>query len=227
MRPTGPEVRWGNGPRTISAIVRRLEKAYGPRPWRKHASGVEGLVQTILSQNTTDKNSAAALRALRARFASWEEVIEAPTADVALAIRSGGLAQIKAPRIQAALRAVQAKAGRLSLAFLARRPIEEAKAFLQSLDGIGPKTASCVLMFCYNRPALPVDTHVHRVARRLGLIVQRCTAERAHEVLESNCPAKLVYSFHVLMVEHGRRVCRAQSPRCKECVLADRCPSRA
>lgn len=212
---------------SIAAIVRRLEKAYGPRPWRKHASGVEGLVQTILSQNTSDKNSVAALRALRRRFANWDEVIEARTAAVASAIRSGGLARIKAPRIQAALRAVRAKTGRLSLASLARWPMEEAKAFLQSLDGIGPKTASCVLMFCCQRPALPVDTHVHRVARRLGLIEQRCTPERAHDVLGLQCPPKLVYPFHVLMVEHGRRVCRARSPLCGECVLADRCPSRA
>ena len=215
-----------NSPDRIRSVVRRLEAAYGPRPWRKHGSGLAGLVQTILSQNTSDGNSTSAYRSLRARFPTWERMLAAPSHEIERAIRSGGLAKVKTPRIKAALRAVKDATGQLSLRFLSRRPVEEAKQFLESLDGVGPKTAACVLMFCYGRPALPVDTHVHRVARRLQLVPRRSSAERAQQILEAACPPRLVYPFHVLMVAHGRRTCRARRPQCERCALASTCPSR-
>jgi endonuclease-3 len=210
----------------VPSVVRRLERAYGPRPWRKHRSGIDGLVRTILSQNTSDANSRAAFRSLRRRFPTWEQVLDAPTSEVERAIRVGGLSRVKAPRIKAALRQIRRTRGKLSLAFLARLPLDDARRYLQALDGIGPKTACCVLMFCYERPALPVDTHVHRVARRVGLIPPQCSAETAHALLQKACPPEMVYPFHVLMVEHGRRTCRARDARCRSCVLADVCRSR-
>jgi endonuclease-3 len=202
-----------------------LERAYGPRSWQKRRSGIDGLVQTILSQNTSDANSTAAFCCLKQRFPAWEQALEAPTSAIEAAIRSGGLSKIKAPRIKRALQRIREERGRLSLGFLARLPLEEARAYLQSIDGVGPKTACCVLMFCYNRPALPVDTHVHRVARRLGLVAWNGSAEAAHDRLQRMCPPRLVYAFHVLMVEHGRRTCRARNPYCARCVLSDRCPA--
>jgi endonuclease-3 len=220
-----PTKGWVIDRRTVREIVGALERAHGQRRWHRHNSGVAGLVQTILSQNTSDVNSRRAFRLLRTRFPSWEQVLTAPTSEIERAIRVGGLSRVKSPRIKRVLQAVKSVRGRLSLRFLARMPLEEARAFLQDLDGVGPKTAACVLMFCYNRPALPVDTHVHRVARRLGLIPESCPAERAHVLLERACPPGLVYPFHVLMVEHGRRTCRALKPTCGDCALRRRCPS--
>jgi endonuclease-3 len=210
---------------SIESIVESLETAYGPRPWRKHRPGIDGLVQTILSQNTTDTNSSAAFRSLKSRFPTWQQVMDAPVHEIERAIRLAGLSVQKAPRIKAALRQINSDRGGLSLAFLARLPLRRAQDYLQNMDGVGPKTAACVLMFCYNRPALPVDTHVHRVARRLRLIPDHCTAEAAHGLLQEMCPPSLVYPFHVLMVAHGRRICRPRRPSCRACVLAQRCPS--
>ncbi|HUU83692.1 MAG TPA: endonuclease III [Phycisphaerae bacterium] len=206
---------------SIPTILRRLERAYGHRPWRKHRSGIDGLIQTILSQNTTDRNSMAAFASLKARFPRWHALLDAPVSTIERAIRSAGLSRTKAPRIKNALREVHAPTGRLSLAFLTRMPLDDAKAWLQSIDGVGPKTAACVLMFCYNLPAFPVDTHVHRVARRLALIPDDCTADRAHDLLERMCPPALVYPFHLLLVHHGRTTCRPRNPRCPNCPLAN------
>jgi endonuclease-3 len=225
--PHGRQARSVGTILSIESIVESLETAYGPRPWRKHRSGIDGIVQTILSQNTTDANSSAAFRSLKNRFPTWPQVMDAPVREIERAIRSAGLSRSKAPRIKSALRRINKEQGRLSLAFLSRLPLRQAQEYLQSIDGVGPKTAACVLMFCYNRPALPVDTHVHRVAGRLGLLPGRCAAESAHELLQEMCPPDLVYSFHVLMVEHGRKTCRARRPSCHACVLAERCPSSA
>ena len=140
----------------------------------------------------------------------------------------GGLAKTKAPRVQALLREVQALAGAedgWDLPGLESMPLEEVKAWLTALPGVGPKTAACVLLFALGRPALPVDTHVHRVAGRLGLIGPKVGAGKAHAVLEALVPPRRYYAFHMALIRHGRRVCKAQRPSCGECVLADRCPS--
>lgn len=209
----------------IVDIVRRLRKGYGPRPWRRWGRPLDGLIATVLSQHTSDVNSDAAYHSLRRTFRSWKAVMTAPPGVVQRAIRCGGLARQKTRFIQAILRTIQADRGRLSLEFLARLPMDKARDYLRSLPGVGPKTAACVLLFNLGKPALPVDTHVHRLARRLGLIPDGTSADKAHERLELLCPPRLVYPFHVLLIQHGREVCHARRPRCEECVLAGICPT--
>jgi endonuclease-3 len=185
------------------------------------------LVATVLSQNTTDANSERAFDSLIAAFGSWEAVADARPEEIASSIRTGGLAEIKARRIKSILREVRQERGGFDLDFLSGLSLAEAKAWLRKLPGVGPKTAACVLLFSLGRPALPVDTHVFRVARRLGLFHSKVSAERAHEILEELIPTGRVYEFHIHMVEHGRKVCKAQRPRCHICVLRRICPSAA
>lgn len=204
-------------------VCDRLDEEYGALAWRPHGDPLGSLVLTILSQHTSDRNSERAYDNLRRVFPSWDAVCEAPIREVADAIRAGGLADQKAPRIQSVLRDIRARAGRTSLEFLRDLPTDEAKVYLQSFHGVGPKTAACVLMFSLGRPVLPVDTHVFRVSHRLGLIPKRLGEARAHDALQSQLPAERVYPFHVHMIRHGRRVCVAQRPRCSICVLRPRC----
>jgi endonuclease-3 len=182
------------------------------------------LVAVVLSQHTSDVNSERAFESLRAHYPDWESVRRAPTPAVADAIRSGGLAVIKAARIQRILTQVLEARGELSLDFLDALSLDEARAFLRGLDGVGPKSAACVLLFSLDKPAMPVDTHVHRVAGRLGLIPRGTTAEAAHEQLERMVPPEEVYRFHVNLIWHGRRVCKAPRPRCAVCPVNALCP---
>ena len=186
---------------------------------------MSSLVATVLSQNTSDVNSHRAFAALVRRFPDWESVAGADVNELARTIRAGGLADIKARRIKLILREIEEERGSLDLGFLKELRLAEAKAWLRGLPGVGPKTAGCVLLFSLGRPAMPVDTHVFRVARRLGLIDARASVEMAHEILESLVPPENVYEFHILMVEHGRRTCKAQRPRCTVCILRGLCPS--
>ena len=211
-------------PLSISEITRLLAKEYGRLKWRSHRDPIAELILTILSQNTSDHNSRRAFDSLIKRFGSWEAVARGNVKDIAEAIKLGGLARVKAPRIKQILEQIKAERGSLDLAFLSEMPVAEAKAWLQSLLGVGPKTAACVLLFSLGKPVLPVDTHVHRVAKRLGLIDSRVSAEKAHEILGDMVPAKNVYQFHIHMIEHGRRVCKAQRPLCHRCVLLKGCP---
>ncbi len=180
------------------------------------------LVLTLLSQHTSDHNSGRAMHRLLERFPSWSDVIAAPTAAVEEAIRPGGLAPTKAPRLQALLAEVYERTG-FDLSALEQMPLPEAKAWLRSLPGVGPKTAACVLLFALGRPALPVDTHVERVARRLGLVPRKVSVEHAHEQLEATLDPDQVYPFHVDLIQHGRRCCHARSPDCERCPLSERC----
>jgi endonuclease-3 len=181
------------------------------------------LIATILSQHTADRNSSAAFAALQDRYASWEEIASAPVKELAATIRSAGLARIKADYISSALKALQERIGTMDLALLRDLPMEEGRQLLLSLPGVGPKTAACVLLFSCDHPALPVDTHVHRLAGRLCLIAPTANADQAHEVLQDLIPPADVYDFHVNLIRHGRRVCRARDPRCGECVLQAHC----
>lgn len=210
---------------TPDEIIRLLETAYGEFVHRHHRDGVSELVLTVLSQNTSDTNSGRAFHRLLDRYAIWDEVRTAPLPDLVETIRPGGLAEQKAPRIQAILEEVRARTGGYNLDFLADLPLPEAKAWLRSLPGVGPKTAACVLLFALGRPALPVDTHVHRVAGRLGLIPPKLPAEAAHERLEGMLWPEQVYPFHVGLIKHGRWTCKAQRPECARCVLRHGCPS--
>jgi endonuclease-3 len=206
-------------------IVGRLETAYGNRPWKLWGTPLEELIGTVLSQNTNDRNSDAAMERLRQTLPNWDRAADAPLSTIAAAIRPAGLHRQKARSIRAILRRLRQERGRVTLDFVRRWPTERIKQYLLALPGVGPKTAACVLLFSLRRPVLPVDTHVHRVSGRLGLIGPRTTAEQAHDVLAAMVPPQKVYAFHVLLIEHGRKICHARRPECGQCVLSDVCPS--
>jgi len=206
-----------------SEIYHRLVAAYGEPDWRQHFLPMEELVLTFLSQNTSDVNSGRAFQALRARYPTWQAVLDAPTAELAETIRSGGLAQQKAPRIQSALRRIYQERGEFNIEFLADLPTDEAMRWLTSFDGIGHKTASIVLLFCFGKAAFPVDTHVGRVTRRIGLAGTKETEEKIKATWESLVPAEWYYPLHLNLIRHGRQVCRARTPDCPTCVLNDVC----
>lgn len=209
---------------TPTLALRRLRKAYGPLEFPQRRDPLDELILTILSQNTSDVNRDRAWASLRARFPAWEDVAAAPVGDVEDAIRVGGLAATKAPRIQAVLHAIERERGAIDLGFLRAAGDEEAEAFLAGLPGVGPKTVACVLAFSLGRDELPVDTHVHRVARRVGWIGPREDAVRAHRTLREIVRPSDRLPLHVALITHGRRTCTAQRPACERCVLADRCP---
>jgi len=196
---------------------------YGPPRKKERRDPLSELIVTILSQNTADVNTERAYRRLRERFATWEEALAAPVEEIQAAIRVAGLSQIKAPRIRAILEDLDRERGAPSLDFLADLPVGEAREYLTSLHGVGHKTAACVLLFSLHMPALPVDTHVHRVALRLGLVPPKTSAERANALLEDLVPEDLYYPFHLLFIEHGRTLCKAQRPRCPECPVSGEC----
>lgn len=200
-----------------------LIEEYGEPTWRQHLSPIDELVNTILSQNTSDVNRDKAYGALKERFPTWQAVMDAPEAEVVEVIRPAGLANQKGPRIQRALHQVQAETGDLSLDFLSELPLDEAKKWLTDIKGVGPKTAAIVLLFAFGRPAFPVDTHVHRVSGRLGLIGPKVTADKAHKILENIPYPETFYAFHLNVIRHGREVCTARSPKCPQCVLRNCC----
>jgi endonuclease-3 len=207
----------------VRLVQTRLMDVYGPRERHSIRDPLDELILTILSQNTSDRNSGRAWRSLRARYQTWAEVLAADPRELYEVIKSAGLGNIKAPRIQAVLQEVLARRGAFDLDFLRVLPMAEAKQWLRSLPGIGPKTTACVLCFACDMPALPVDTHVHRVAQRLGLIGPKVGADAAHDLLEQALPAEAVYAFHVNMILHGRQICHAQRPSCERCPLSDLC----
>ncbi len=212
-------------PSRLHVIADRLDRVYGPRRWQPHLPPLDELVMTVLSQHTSDANTARAFQSLRSRFPTWEAVRRAPTSAVADAIRTGGLADRKAPRIQAILNDILTERGVLDIDHLVDLPLDEARDWLLQLKGVGPKTAACVLLFSLGRPALPVDAHVHRVAKRLALIGPDVGAEAAHALLEADLGGDRdrVYAFHVNMIAHGRAVCTARRPFCERCPLTECC----
>lgn len=210
-------------PAPIEEIVARLEALYGVAEWQPRQNPLEELIHCILSQHTSDANSFRAYRLLRERYPTWQAVAEAPVHELAETIRSGGLANQKAPRIQAVLKAIYAARGEYSLDWLHELPTPEARKFLLSLPGIGPKCAAIVLCFAMGRPVIPVDTHVFRVSWRLGLIPKSIGEAKAHDALEALVPEALVYRFHVALIRHGRAICKAQNPRCQQCPLQEFC----
>jgi endonuclease-3 len=207
----------------IALTHERLTAQYGPRVWRGRRDPLDELVMTILSQNTSDRNSGRAFLALKQRYPTWHMVLDVSTAELYAVIKPAGLGNIKAPRIQQALQAIVERHGSLDLDFLDAMELEEARAWLLSLHGIGPKTAACVLLFALGKPALPVDTHVHRVSLRVGLIPPQTNAEKAHALLETGVAAQEVYAFHLNLIQHGRLICQARKPQCERCVLAEFC----
>lgn len=211
--------------RRVRAIHRRLQRHFGELLPPRRSDPLEELVLTVLSQHTSDLNADRAFRSLREAFPTWAAVVQARPDAVADAIRSGGLGNTKAPRIQAILREVREREGRFDLSSLRNMADADATAYLSSLRGVGPKTAAVVLAFSLGRDALPVDTHVHRVTRRLGWIEARTDAERAHRVLEELVPAEIRVPVHVGLIRLGREICKAPRPLCENCPLFELCPT--
>ena len=211
---------------SIEQIIKLLSAEYGEKRWRRQQSPIAVLVQTILSQNTSDRNSGKAFEQLLASFDGWEDMSSASVDVISHSIKAGGLGVVKARYIKQALEEIRRRRGDFELDFLSKLPVGEARDWLRQLPGVGMKTASCVLLFSLGMPALPVDTHVFRVARRLRLIDFQVSVEQAHVMLENLVPPRDVYKFHVLLIEHGRRICKAQQPRCGGCVLREVCPGK-
>jgi endonuclease-3 len=208
---------------TVNDVIRLLRQEYGLLQWQSQRDPLSELIRTILSQNTSDVNSHRAFDNLVSTFGTWDRVAGASIDEIAAAIACGGLSRIKAPRIKAILEVILNSQGSLDMGFLGQLPLPEARAWLQALPGVGPKTAACVLLFSLGMPALPVDTHVYRVCRRLGLIDPKVSLVRAHQLLERLIPAEAIYQFHINVLAHGRKICRAQRPRCSECILLEGC----
>jgi endonuclease-3 len=198
----------------------RRQGPFTPKP---RLDPLDELVMTVLSQHTSDVNTARAFASLKARYPRWDDVVNARPKHVADVIRSGGLADQKAPRIQAILREIEGREGSLTLARLESLPDEEVEDYLCSLPGVGPKTAACVLVFSMGRDAFPIDTHVHRVTKRLGWIPANATADKAHSLLKDAVPPEIRYELHVQLIAHGRTICKARMPLCSECPLFDVC----
>lgn len=199
-------------------------RAYGSAPAPRHLPPIDELVLTILSQNTSDTNRDRAYADLRRAYPLWRDVAAATAGGIARAIRRGGLSLTKAPRIRAALRSLRAAVDLDDPRALAAMPDQELWDLLVGLPGVGPKTAACVLLFSLDRPHFPVDTHVHRVAIRLGLVADRASAVAAQASLQSEVAPEDVYRLHMGLIRHGREVCVARRPFCSGCVLADLCP---
>lgn len=224
--PRRPRPGRAPSPATIREIYRRLSRRFGPLDPPRRLDPLEELILTVLSQNTSDVNRDRAYAAMRARFPTWESLADADPTELAASIRPGGLANIKAPRLLRILAEIQQRErGSLDLSWMRRAPSGRVRDYLTSLPGVGPKTAACVLAFSLGRPALPVDTHVHRVARRLGFFDERTDAARAHRVMEELVPARLRVRMHVGMIRLGRTICRAGRPACGICPLQDLCPT--
>ncbi|HVU14845.1 MAG TPA: endonuclease III [Phototrophicaceae bacterium] len=218
---------------TVSDLERRkakyapvaalLEEMFGRPDWRPSLPPLDELIDCILSQSTTDANRDRAFDALKEAFPTWEAVMTAPTADVISAIKPAGLSNQKAPRIQEILRRIYAERGELNIDFLADLPMDEAKAWLTSFYGVGPKTAAIVLCFAFRRPAFPVDTHIHRVGQRIGFLPQGISADDAHPVMEAIIPPDDYLNFHLNLIRLGREVCQARRPHCEICPLTPFC----
>ncbi len=203
-----------------------LEKSYGTPSPKPYKDPLEELIFTILSQNTNDRNRDRAYTSLRSRFPEWEQVMVAPVLETAEAIKVGGLANQKSARIKKILTLIHDKYGKLDLNFLNKLPVTEGKELLSSFNGVGPKTVACVLLFACHKPVFPVDTHIFRVSSRLGVLPEKCSDVKAHEIMGSLVPPDRVYSFHINVIRHGREVCKPARPKCAGCALRGICPSR-
>ena len=205
-------------------VTQRLTEQYGVSSWSKK-DPMSMLVDILLSHRTKDAQTAAAYESLLQRFGTWEAVRDAPTNEVQDAIANVNWPEVKAPRLQAIMRRITEERGELNLNFLCELPVEESAAWLNRLEGVGPKTTGCVLLFSCQQPILPVDVHVHRVSGRLGLIGKKVTADNAHPLLQALLPndARTIYNFHKGLLRHGQRVCVYERPRCNQCMITDQC----
>ncbi len=203
----------------------RLESVYGPIEWRPRMIAIDELIFTVLTQNTSDLNAERAYDTLRKSLPTWGQVIEAETEKVAELIKHGGLSNQKSIRIQKILVEILKRIGHFDLEFLAAKPLEETREWFTSLPGVGPKTAAVVMAFSLRMPAFPVDTHIHRVSKRLGFIEENTTADQAHPLMEALIPEDDRYDMHVLLITHGRQICKAPKAQCERCPLNKECPA--
>lgn len=204
-------------------IAALLAEMFGRPDWRPFLPPLDELIDCILSQSTSDTNRDRAFAALKATFPTWEDVMNAPTEAVITAIKPAGLSNQKGPRIQEVLRRIQAERGELNIDFLADLPIDKAKAWLTSFHGVGPKTAAIVLCFAFQRPAFPVDTHIHRVGQRIGFLPEGISADSAHPLMEAIVPPGDYFAFHLNLIRLGREICQARFPNCAICPLTAYC----
>jgi len=207
----------------VRRVIALLKKEYGEHAYGNRGDPLDVLVETILSQNTTDKNSARAFSNLKKEFPSWERLLKTNPRKIQKVIHSGGLPGIKARRITHVLSEIKRMRGKLEIGFLREMPAEEAMQFLRSIKGIGPKTAAVLLLFHFNKPLMPLDTHNLRVAKRLGIIPQKMSSEKAHELMNRLVPDEEKKSLHINFIIHGRRICTARNPKCAICVINSLC----
>jgi endonuclease-3 len=207
----------------VEKITAKLQKIFGEKKWKVHSDPLSELIATILSQNTSDTNSHRAYASLKSKFTTWDRVRRANIKSIAAAIKSGGLSEIKAQRIKNILGQIHLENNKLDLTFLKRWKTERIKTYLKRFKGVGDKTVACVLLFSLKRPVMPVDTHVLRVSKRLGLVPQKGDAGRAQQILEKLVPKNLFYQFHLDLIQHGRNTCKAAKPRCQNCILLKEC----
>ncbi|MBL8190636.1 MAG: endonuclease III [Acidobacteria bacterium] len=209
--------------RQLAFITQNLEATFGVPRNDSHEDPLDELINTILSQSTTNINSHRAFASLKQRFPNWEQVRRARPASIAAAIKSGGLANVKSIVIKNILNDIQERRGALDLSFLKTVPVSEAREFLISLKGVGPKTAACVLLFACKRSVFPMDTHIFRILRRTGLLPEKISDHLAHEKIENLIPPKKHYSLHINLITLGRRICHPRNPKCGQCPLNEHC----
>jgi len=221
-----PRAEWSPpSRRRVAGIRDRLRTMYGRPTAPPHRRPLDELVLTVLSQSTNDRNRDVAFARLRDRFASWDAVREAPVDEVEEAIRPGGISKVKSERIQQILRAIEER-GDDDLSGLAGMSVEDARAELVALPGVGKKTAACVLLFSFGMRDVPVDTHVSRVGARLRILRPGAGFDELHDEMLTATPRGQELELHVNLLRHGRRVCHARVPDCPRCVLRRVCPSR-
>ena len=217
------ETKEASTEKPVRYIIQNLERAYGVPENRRSSGPLDMLIKIILSQATSDTNSHRTFAALKKRFPTWDKLLRARAATIADTIRSGGLANQKAEVIKSVLRQIKEKHGTLDLNFLHDLDNEEAARYLSQFRGIGPKTVACTLLFACRKDVFPLDTHIFRILRRVGLIPQKSTDARAHEIMNRIVPTGKFYSFHVNLVRHGRTLCRPRDPLCQRCPIVEYC----
>lgn len=215
----------GRGPaQRIAAVLDRLEDRYGPQIHNPRYEPMDELVSCILTQHTTDATAFPTFDRMKEQYPKWEQVVAAGEAKIAKTIARVGLANQKSKAIIATLKEIKQRTGEYSIDHLKDLPMLEARDWLTSLPGVGPKTASIVLCFAFGKEAIPVDTHIHRVSKRLGFIPEKADANKAHDILLDLVDEKDAYRYHTLLIQHGRETCKAQRPKCLECSVYNLCP---